>query len=116
MIMAMFETVCIDGVDYRHESPADCARSAICALLNGESGSVSVSIEVDLHPVLFGEMIKAGHLSAFRNSDDYSVSALTGVAIGKRWRGNRSDDEARREPECRIQGIVARQVPRRVKT
>ena len=69
MIMAMFETVRIDGVDYRHESPADCARSAICALLNGESGSVSVSIEVDLHPVLFGEMIKAGHLSAFRNPD-----------------------------------------------
>ena len=32
--------------------------------------------------------------------------------IGKLWKSNRNDDETRREPECRIQGIVARQVPR----
>ena len=35
-----------------------------------------------------------------------------GGGIGKLWKSNRNDDETRREPECRIQGTVARQVPR----
>ena len=45
-----------------------------------------------------------------------SPDNIPAKARGEMWYNSaaslRSEDEARREPECRIQGIVARQVPR----
>ena len=48
----MYEIAEIDGVTYRHEKTVEGACSLICALLNGNGGSVCVSLDVDFQSVL----------------------------------------------------------------